>query len=360
MPPLLSLVVLLGLTGPSARVTAPSLEVFDAPGGTATRTGRLKQGATVVVRGQSGDWLEIVPPPGSFSWVDGSAIDEAQDGRARVISQRAEVRTGRPGARLPGPPGIVLERGREVRLLSRPPLRLGEGRSSREFRAITPPEEESRFVKVAGTDRDEPPEILDDRTRRVTLGVVDPGLDSPLDPPSEVAPALERIEVDHRRALRGSLELWHLEPIRDAYRTLLESQTSPSARSAVQARLDQTERQIRLADDARTLRSALDRGRGRDHDLPSARRPRSDLAKRPRRDYDVRGLLQPSSRQVDGQSVFAIIGPDGSTTAYVVSPPGLEAGRLIGHQVGIRGKPRPRLEFGAKLLEMQDLDDLSD
>ena len=360
MPMLPTLALLIGLAGPTAEVTAPTLDVFDAPGGAATRTGRLRRGSKVVVRGERGEWLEIAPPPGSFSWVDEDAIREDADGGGRVIAAQAEVRTGRPGARLPGPPGVVLNRGQAVRLLPRKPLTLGEGKGSRTYRAIEPPADELRFVRVEGVDLGYASTPIDPRMRRIAQETVEPGIDSQIPPPPEVAAELGRIESDHRRALRGSLETWRLEPVCAAYRQLLAAQASPAARDAVQARLDQAERQARLAKDARTLRSLLEQSRRLDPVLKGTRALLHGPARSTARDFDARGLLQPSSKQVEGQHLFALIGPDGVTVAYIDVPPGLDADRLVGHQVGVRGKPRPRLDLSARLLEVQDLEDLQD
>ena len=363
MPVLHAVAMLIGLAGPTAEVTADALDVYDAPGTAAIRTGRLARGARVRVRAEEGDWLAIEPPRGSFSWIDEAAIEETGDGRARVRVDRAAVRPGAPGARLPGPPGVELARGVAVVLLDRAPLTIRQGGKARTWRAIAAPKAESRYVRADGVDRGEPPlaaEPLSPRMRLAALATVDPELSAPPAPPAELAAALEGIEDRHRRAVAGPLESWQLGPIRDAYRDLLGRQSGPAARAAVQARLDQVDRQARLAAEARSFLAAVDVSRRRDGELsgpPGGAEP-SALPKRP--DYDARGLLQPSSREADGQRLFALIGPDGATIAYLAIPPGLDATPLVGHRVGVRGAIHFDEGLNARLFDVKDLDDLGD
>ena len=56
------------------------------------------------------------------------------------------------------------------------------------------------------------------------------------------------------------------------------------------------------------------------------------------RAYDAVGFVQPSARRVDGHKVFALIGGDGSTIAYLDIPPGLDPKPLLARRVGIRGQ----------------------
>ena len=357
------LAMLIGLAEPGAEVTAATLDVYDAPGPAAMRTGKLRRGARVRVRGEESGWLAIEPPKGSFSWIEESAIEETEAGRARVVADRAPVRPGSPVAKLPGPPGVELERGAAVTLLDRPPLTIRRGGQTRTWVAIAAPKAESRYVRADGVDRGEPPlaaEPLSPRMRLAALATVDPELAALPAPPAELGPALEGIEAEHRRALRGPLETWQLGPIRDGYRDLLGRQTGPAARAAVQARLDQVERQARLAEEARSFLSVVDRSRRRDSGLGGTPDGDEPPARTKSRDYDARGLLQPSSRQADGQRLFALIGTDGGTLAYLDFPPGLDPSPLVGHRVGVRGGIHFNEELNARLFAVKDLDDLGD
>ena len=368
MPAPQLLAILLGLLAGAPgdvgdAVTAARLDVFDAAGGAAIRTGALRRGDRVQVRRVEGEWLAIAPPAGSFSWVDARAIREEGDGKARVVADRAPVRPASPGAHLPGPPGCVLERGEVVRLADRRPLTIGPAGKGRTWRAIEPPSEEVRFVRAEGVARreeDEPIPVASGRMRLAALATVAPGADdsATLDP--ALREKLAAIEGDHRTALGAALEDWDLAPIRARYRALLEGATDPAAKAAVQLRLDQVARQETLSKDARDLRTALDRSRGRDAAVAAVVARKAKPRRAPAEPYDATGLLQPSSKQVHGQRVYALISADGDTAGYLDLPAALDPSTMVGHQVGVRGEAHFDADLNARLYDVRDLEALGD
>ena len=76
------------------------------------------------------------------------------------------------------------------------------------------------------------------------------------------------------------------------------------------------------------------------------------------RGYDARGMLQASSRKVDGQKVHVLIGPEGTPVAYLAIPPGIPASRLLTRKVGVRGEVHFDESLGARLITVKDLDPL--
>src|SRR4051812_13562211 len=60
-------------------ISVPEVEVRSGPSSKLYPTGKLRQGERVIVvresRVQAG-WLEIQPPPGSFSWVKAKSIKQ--------------------------------------------------------------------------------------------------------------------------------------------------------------------------------------------------------------------------------------------------------------------------------------------
>ena len=132
-------------------VVVDVLEVFDEPDVSAYTSGELRRGDRVAVASDAKPgWLAIEPPADAFDWVDASAIRVEGEARGRVSADRAPVRSGADGARMPGPPRPPLPRGAVVRLLDRPPLTIGEGAKARTWRAIAPPEGEVRYVRPEG------------------------------------------------------------------------------------------------------------------------------------------------------------------------------------------------------------------
>ncbi|WP_435017704.1 hypothetical protein TA3x_005323 [Tundrisphaera sp. TA3] len=132
----------------------------------------------------------------------------------------------------------------------------------------------------------------------------------------------------------------------------------PSADAAVTAAAAGTGDPI--ADAALRFEAATARSRRRDHEVDEIRarlmkaRVATDLG------YDARGYLQASSRQVDGQKVHALIGPQGVPVAYLDIPPGIPTARLLARRVGVRGSIRFNESLGARLIKVRDLEPLDE
>jgi hypothetical protein len=103
---------------------------------------------------------------------------------------------------------------------------------------------------------------------------------------------------------------------------------------------------------------ALERSRRIDHEVALAKQKLADSRTLSDRSYDAKGLLQASSRKVDGQKVHALIGPKGVPIAYLAIPPGIAANRLLSHRVGVRGEVHYNESLGNRLITVKDLDPL--
>ncbi|HMB04007.1 MAG TPA: hypothetical protein VKP69_09745, partial [Isosphaeraceae bacterium] len=311
--PRLAALWLLGLLGPAPAADLPAaevvigpLDVFDEPDPTSFATGWLRRGDRVVVRDiEPEGWLAIDPPDGSFCWVEAEALGVPdEDRRARVRAARTALRSGHPEARMPGPTRATLGRGDVVRLLDRPPLRLGQGRSARTWRAVAPPPGEVRHVRADGVrwlaDRSasrSDPETPPAATYAATQAAFLPPMavtDGPL--PPAIAAELAPIEAEHRAIVRGPVEQWHLEAVRRRYEAVLRHVTDTATGRAIRARLDLIARQEDAAQAARAIETILDRSRRRDR-LVAQEIRRLAQARAPKaRPFDAHGLMQPSSR----------------------------------------------------------------
>jgi hypothetical protein len=367
----------------TAEVVAEALEVLDGPDEAAFPTGRVRRGDRVTIRSvEPGGWLAIEPPSGSFSWIDQAAIEEEEGaGRARVVVPQAAVRPGQPNARMPGAVGSRLEEGSFVLLRDRPSLTLRQGDAPRTWRAIVPPDDEVRYIRAAGVALARGPTPV---RRSSRVAPREPPLDDPAPPrplpAMEVAPvsrtftdvggapdgldadfarALAQVESWHRDALRLPVEAWSLEPIRRRYEALLGRATEASSQAAVRTRLAQVARQEEVARDARAVQALLERSRRRDQDLESFRR-RSEPEAADDDPYDAEGLLQPSSKQVEGRKVYALIGLSGATTAYLILPPGLRTETLLSRRVGVRGSIHFDDALRARVITVRELDPLDE
>ncbi len=285
--------------GPGGEVISDALEVLVEPDDSGYASSELRRGDRVrVVPGAGAGWLAIVPPSDAFDWVDASSIRAGSDGGAEVVADRAPVRSGGVGAKIPGPPRPPLPRGTAVRLLDRPALMLGEGPKARSWRAIAPPTGEVRYVRADGVRLDPGPSTTPSRT----------------DPPPRVADA--QVRTAQRR------------PPGDP------------------------------DDAARRFEEALERSRRLDAEAARIKQKLAEARTFTDRAYDAKGLLQASSREHDGQRVHALIGPEGRPIAYLAIPPGIPAGRFLARKVGVRGDVHFDEALGNRLITVRDLDPL--
>ncbi len=75
------------------QVTAPTL-VFSGAGANFYPTQRLDKGAQVVVAGMKGNWLKIVPPDGSVSYIPQAFVQRYNTGNQGKVNSQATVRAG--------------------------------------------------------------------------------------------------------------------------------------------------------------------------------------------------------------------------------------------------------------------------
>jgi hypothetical protein len=338
-------------------VIAAALDVFDEPDDAAVASGRLRRGDRVTVRdSDQPGWLAIDPPPGSFCWIEQSAISAADaSGRARVTASSALVRSGHPLARMPGAPRRELARGTVVQLLKYSPLDLGQGQQRRTWRAIAPPPGDVRHVLSAGVHIHKVPSPHPENEIRASY-TPPPQAERPVAP--DVTDAIARIESVHRAALRAPVEQWRLDEVRQDYETLLKSVTEGAAGGAIRARLEDVAREEAIARDVRQIETLLARSRRRDAVVALDQRRLVDAHRPQARPYDVAGLVQASSRKIEGRKVFALIGHDGATQAYLDIPPGIDVKGLMTHRVGVRGAVHYDESLRARVISVREIEAL--
>lgn len=390
------MILLVGLLAPQAgrprvaQVTADVADVLDEPDDGAFSTERMAKGRQVTVRREGPDgWLTISPPDGAFSLVEENALEDLGDGRARIIFRLASVRPGREGARIPGPPHVTLKQGAIVRLLDRRPLVVRQDGTSRTWIAIAPPASEVRFLRadaasVGPIGMEEEGPVHRDRLvsgrlevdsrpgDSMSSGTVSPLRIGPIDADftsaesgepqtgisREVLEELSRIAARHRSELRQPIDRWNLGPIEDAYSKLLRGGLDAAERAVVEGRIARVRRQRTAAQGAAKLDSLLKASRERDHQIAQSRRNATSGEGDKSRAFDAAGLLQTSSRSVEGRRVLALLGDDGTVVAYLMIPPGLTVEPFLSHRVGVRGEGHYEETLRARLILVRDLERL--
>jgi hypothetical protein len=365
--------LILGLAGPApsvpladlpaeAEVIVAALDVFDDPDDTSTTSMQLRQGDQVMVRdAEQPGWLAIEPPAGAFCWIEESSLGTAdREGCARVVTPSALIRSGHPLAKMPGPPRVELKQGTVVRPLNRSPMTIGQGRDRRTWRAIAPPQGDVRHIHATGVRLDPRAKTTTDirpaPTAEMRTAYAPPQAESPVAP--DVAAAIAQIDATHREILRRPIEQWHLEDVRRRYEALQKSVTDANSGNAIRTRLDEVARHEAIASDARQIETLLARSRRRDGIVALHERRLADAQRPQTRPYDITGLIQASSRKIGGQKVFALIGRDGATQAYLDIPPGIDIKGLMTHRVGVRGAVHYDEGLRARLISVREVEAL--
>lgn len=261
---------------------------------------------------------------------------------------------------MPGPPRAVLDRGASVTLLDRPPLVVG----STTWVAIAPTPGDVRYVRTEGVawERDAPASASASRPEPSpeTRAVFEPGPAGGAIP--GLAPALAaevaQAEAEHRAALTAPVERWQLDAVRRRYEALARRVTDPAQASALRERIDRVAAHEEIARSARRFQALLERSRRRDREVATVRRQLAEVDRPQRRPFVAEGLVQASSREVDGRRVYALIGPEGSPIAYLDVPPGLDARHVLARRAGVRGTVRYSETLGARLIAVRDLEPL--
>ncbi len=363
-------------------VTVPALDVHDRPEDQSYVDNRLTSGDPVTVRAAVGDeWLAIDPPATSFWWIEQSAIDRSavnadrnagarhpgkpspvqSTERAWVSVARAVVRDGNPRAKLPGPPIGGLREGSMVRLVDRPPLSLGSGDTHTQWYAILPAWTEFRFIRASGIRFTDKLGSRDDLTRAAFAPSDDPFATADRAASADWKSELAKVETLHREIVASQpIERWRFDVVRTGYEAVLKRfKGDPQVEEAVRARLARVTQHEQAAESARQIRELFTKSHRRDSQVAAIRKPKVATKSPAKRSFSAVGFVQPSARKVDGRKLYALIGTDGSTLAYLDVPPGIDVERLFSRKVGVRGDAHFDEDLGARLITVRDIDSVN-
>ena len=176
--------------------------------------------------------------------------------------------------------------------------------------------------------------------------------------PPDLAAPLRRIESDDRAIVSRPIEGWDLTGVRRDDQALLAARADDPSRPAVRQRLTTVDRDDEMAKTAHEFEAIVRTSRQRDTVLAQVRDALRDVRVAEDLAYDAEGLLQPTSRLVDGEKVFALLNREGRVVTYVKIPAGVETKTLVARQVGVRGKSRFDEQLKFRLLDARDVDPL--
>ncbi len=346
----------MGTPARSFEVVVRRLEVFNEPDDQGFATTHLDRGEKVVVRKTlGGGWLAIAPPEGSFHWVDDTTVERLRDGRFYVKAATTRLRLGHEGSPRPGPLKTTMTEGAVLIAANQPLLSYTEGRRSKIWRAVVVDADEVRFIRSAGvldpSRSDSPPESSPER--KVSHVVAEP-----VELPPDLAGPLHRIEGDHRSIIVRPIEQWNLASVRKDYQTLQANHTDSASRSVIDERLGEVERENGLAKAAADFEALIKKSRRRDALVTQIKERVRDIRDAEELAFDAEGLLQATSRQVDGEKVYSLLNDEGQVVTYLRVPPGIDTTNLTATQVGVRGKSRFNDTLRYRLLDVRDIEPL--
>jgi hypothetical protein len=177
--------------------------------------------------------------------------------------------------------------------------------------------------------------------------------------PADVAAEIERIEARHLAILGQPIDQWRFESVRADYQALLKrAGENPAVEEVLRDRLSRVTRHEQAARAGRTIQTILARSWRRDLQVAQVRQRLAAAEQSRTRTYSAIGFVQPSSRMVEGRKLYALVGSDGSTLAYLDIPPGLDPMRLQSRKVGVRGAAHYDQDLGARLITVRDLEEI--
>ena len=338
-------------------VNASSVNVRSGPAESYYPTTMLNKGDRVLAVGHQFDWLKIVPPKGSFSYIAKIYVDrQGATSTGKVNRDDVLVRAGstlNAISATKAQPQMKLNSGAAVEII-------GE---ADEYYKIAPPEGAylyvaKRFVEpttenvtalapttaasvtasgIATTQPTAEPKIELTPSRPAVVSNI-----PKTDPVAEEREAdFRKLEIRFNQLKEQPVEQQPVAELLAGYRELLASENlSPSAKRASEGRIKYLELAQTQQDDLKKAREEEASFTGRQAQID---RERDEIQRRLNEKavavYTALGQLQSSTIQKDGQPLLRLVDPaDGRTLVYLhVTDTNQRA--MVGQFIGVRGEP---------------------
>lgn len=354
-----------------AEVTANDVYVRSGASANHYPVCKLNAGDHVTVLGERGDWYEIKPPPGVFSYVSGDFVDTTDDKTGVINGNRVNIRAGSSIAEYASQKYAVqtqLSRGTTVTILERLPdgfLRIEPPAGatawiSRQFLGLVPnkkarPKEPGpqvtnaksipELAPVIGTPTQakQPTAAPDDTDGKETFH----GL-----PLTEHRSVLLAIDSDVRSELERPVLDRSFTALIDRYQTVAQQDQDDFAQRYAQRRIGQLTHMKKLADTVRTIRGLSDEVEVKRRRFIEERAKIGASLPPIAEGLEIQGELRvsalyPRSRNPQRYRLVRSSGDLERTIAYVEIPNdvSIDIDRYLGRYVGVRASAR-RLQAG--------------
>ena len=371
-----------------AEVAGADAYIYSGPGATYYPTAMLKAGQIVTVSGaQTDEWLAIMPPTDSFSWIEADRIKENPDGTATVNADQTNVYVGSSLSDGHHVRQVTMNKGDVVHVIDEQSLS-GTAGTARWFKVL-PVTGERRYIKVTSV-RTPQPGVPADVKQGQPAGLT---AATPTQPTStlpiaarvgtRIIPAAEPLQrstaswsgqavtaptsnkavvpvsfkvdatapfADQVSTIKMQMvqmrsrlpETWDLDSAHKAIDNLSKEAKSDVDRAQIQG-LNQMETQMRqLLGRYQSIEKRRDVFLQQDRELANqlqqVRRTTGGMVA----NYDAQGTLRRSTVSIDNQLTYIIEDATGQPSHYVNFPPALPAEGYVGKRVGLLGKVSKR------------------
>lgn len=393
--------------GYEAEIVGANPFAFSGPGVGYYPTSMLRAGQTVTVIGQRiGEWVAIVPPTGSFSWIPVKSVDEQPDGTGVVIADEARIRVGSNLNDAHHVFQITAKKGTRVEILDQVYLK-DQGQVNLWYK-IRPPADEARYVAaenvklpvastaegtptgapIANAGNAAPPRIPApapgmNRFQVVSNRIIPPaqpigqgtngtqreaaiaadGGEATENPPTILADD-STLPFDARVAsLESQLQVlrtrdpstWDLGAAKGVLEGMHADAKTPEEKTRAMGLLAEVRRLAELEDRYGRARKQHELSRQTDEELAILQQRVASQVRQLVPQFTARGLLENGALSVDGQPTFVLKNADGFTTHYVVAPPGMNVKSYVGTNVGLLGELSNRDGLPAPVLQLEQL-----
>jgi uncharacterized protein YgiM (DUF1202 family) len=371
-------------------VNTSAVFVRSGPGEGYYATQKLDKGATVTVVGIKFDWLKIVPPEGSFSYVGAVFVDRSGDGSiGRINRNDVNVRCGSLLNEMKTTVQTHLNAGDEVQIIGK----------DDEYLKIKPPEGSYLYVSkefvdpvraLDGNNSAAPaPLVTENPTTQISPSVsatATPSLSAPVNPnapsiensgvasatpttqpavasagattqPVAAAPNAEELfgqyETEFDATSQQPLADQKIAPLTAEYQSIAKADgLSDTLRTVVQFRIATL--QARADSQTKLLEARKLEAAAAQKEL-ALQAEQQELAERMKATdveiYTAVGTLQPSSLQLGGAMLYRLTDPaTGRTVIYIRTADSTVAG-LMGQFVGVKGDAATDPQLSLQVIE---------
>jgi uncharacterized protein YgiM (DUF1202 family) len=371
-------------------VNADNVYVRSGAGDNYYPTMKLNKGDKVVVIGEKFDWLKVVPPQGSFSYVGKHFIDKKDNGVGIVNRENVNVRAGSTLNVMKTTVQAQLAPGQEVKILD----------EVEEYYKIAPPADAAVYVKkdlvdvvrvmpqvanAGAAQQQTAPKAVETPTgaEKPAAEAAAPGTGVPLDQPPAPTPEqiaagnattqptqvaagnaaapstqptaevkFDKLEADFETASGKPIEQQPVAEMLKSYQTLIKDPQLPeSMRRVADYRTQVLKARAEAREDFLAVQKKQEEAKVKIQALQAEREEiAQQIQKNDVKIYTAVGTLRTSSIQPGGGTLYRLTDPQNGRTVCYVRSDDPKYGGMIGQFIGVKGDLSTNPQLGLKVV----------